>query len=350
MIHVGMDIHHRNSMVCAISDDGELFPARRIYHDRIEALWQYLGVFDGQPKRVVFEATANARWMRRVLRDDPSIEAVAVTPHKVRIIAETVAKTDRIDAEVLATLSRIDMLPRAWLPDQRVEDLRELTRHRAAWVALRTRAKNQVNGVLVRCGLLRPYGTIFGKRGRAWLAEVDLPGTMRLQVDQWLDLIDTYERKIAATERRLYDHVMRDDRWAQDVRLLTTMPGIGRLTAVTILAELGDYRRFKRRSQVAAFAGLVPTSKRSDRTARYGRLTKRGSVALRRILVEVAITAARRVPRYRRLYEKLKAAKHGNVGKVAVARQMLEDGWTMLMHREPFRFEPVQAESLARAG
>jgi transposase len=152
MIHVGIDLHHRNSYIRALDDQGELFPGRRVYHDRMEELWQYLGQFGDQPKRVVFEATANARWLHRLLRRDPSIEPVAVTPHKVRIIAETVAKTDKIDAGVLALLSKLGTLPRAFLPDEEMEQLREMTRHRGDLVALRARAKNHVNGVLVRQG------------------------------------------------------------------------------------------------------------------------------------------------------------------------------------------------------
>ena len=114
MIHIGMDLHHRNSVVRALSDDtGELFPSRRIYHDRIEELWQYLDQFGDQKIRVIFEAVSNARWMYRLLWQRPNVEPVAVTPHKVKIIAETVSKTDKIDAAKLALLSSIYMLPRA---------------------------------------------------------------------------------------------------------------------------------------------------------------------------------------------------------------------------------------------
>lgn len=350
MIHVGLDLHHRTSYVRAMDDHGEVFPGRRVHHTVMSHLEQYLAGFGSEPKRVVFEATANARWMYRWLAQRPGVEPVAVTPHKVRIIAETVAKTDQIDALVLATLSRIDMLPRAYVPDETVEALREQTRYRAALVRLRTRAKNQINGVLVRCGVVRPYGNIFGVLGLAWLAGLDLPAILRQEVQGWLRLIETLQERIEAAERVLYRELARQGRWAADVDLLVTMPGVGKLTALTILAELGDYWRFRRRSAVSAFAGLVPTSKRSDRTARYGRLTKRGSTALRSILVEVAINAQRRVPRYRDLYERLKAAKSGNVGKVAVARQMLEDAWTMLIKREPFRFDPGRPGNATRAG
>jgi transposase len=350
MIHVGLDLHHRNSYVKALTEEGDVIEGRRIYHHNMEAFWDYLGQFGSERKRVVFEATANARWLERLLRKDPTVEPVAVTPHKVRIIAETVAKTDKIDAEVLASLSKMDALPRSWLPDTEVEDLRELTRHRLVLVRLRTRSKNRVNGVLVRRGIVRPWGNIFGKLGRQWLTEVELDAVMRLEADQWLSLLDDYDRKIDVIERKLYHDYARRDRWRGDVALLMTMPGWGKLTALTILAELGDYRRFTRRSSVSNFAGLVPSSKRSDKSCRYGKITKRGSTALRNILVEVSINAVRKVPRYGKLYTRLKAAKSGNVGKVAVARQMLEDGWTMLMKQEPFRFVPNQAESRTRRG
>ena len=350
MIHVGIDLHHKNSYVRAIDDQGRLYPGQRIYHTDIEKLWQYFGQFGQTAKRVVFEATANARWMERLLKADPSIKPVAVTPHKVRIIAETVAKTDKIDATVLATLSKMDALPRAWLPDAQVEHLRELIRYRSSLVYMRTRAKNKINGVLVRDGLVRPYGDMFGVFGRKWLGEIDLPEAMRLQVDGWLATIDHLNKKILQVERQLYRQLARSDRWREDVDILVTMPGWGQLTTLTVLAELGDYRRFKNRASVSCFAGLVPSSKRSDKSSRYGHITKRGSTELRRILVEVAINATRKVPRYGKLYARLKKERGGNVAKTAVARQMLEDGWTMLMKREPFRHKPVQVETLMRVG
>lgn len=350
MIHIGIDLHHKNSYVRAMDDQGQVFPGLRVYHTDIEKLWQYLGQFGGELKRVVFEATANARWMERLLKADKTIEPVAVTPHKVRIIAETVAKTDKIDATVLASLSKLDALPRAWLPDEQVEQLRELIRHRASLVFLRTRAKNKINGVLVRLGIVRPYADIFGVRGQRWLTEIELPKVMRFQVDSWLGTIAHLNQEIVAVEQKLYGELGKTDRWQEDMTLLETMPGWGKLTALTVLAELGDYRRFKNKASVSSFAGLVPTSKRSDKSCRYGHITKRGSTHLRSILVEVALNATRKVPRYGQLYERLKRERSSNVAKTAVARRMLEAGWIMLMKREPFRYEPVQVETVMRVG
>ena len=96
MIHVGLDLHHNRSYIRAMTDDGHFLPGRWIYHSEIETLWQYLGQFGQEKKRVVFEVISNSRWMYRLLGQDPSVDPAAVTPHKVRIIAETVAQ-DRQD-------------------------------------------------------------------------------------------------------------------------------------------------------------------------------------------------------------------------------------------------------------
>jgi len=350
MIHIGMDLHHRNHVVRALSDDGELFKARRIYHDDLSRLWQYLDQFGDEKIRVVFEAVSNARWMYRLLAARPNVEPVAVTPHKVKIIAETVAKTDTIDAGKLALLSKINMLPRAWLPDERVELLRELVRHRAALVRQRALCKTQVNGVLVRCGLQRAYDDIFGPLGRRWLASLKLPGVMRLQVDHWLASIDGVTPRIANMDRRIHAAIAADPHWQSDAALLDSIPNVGPVTISTILAELGDWRRFRCRAEVAAFAGLAPVSKRSSNTKRYGHISKRGSSELRRVLTEIAQGAGRRIPQYRALYERVAREKCANVAKSAVARRLIEDAWTILKKREPFRLMPVQAESLTRAG
>jgi len=90
MIHVGIDLHHKNLYVRAITDHGELIAGTRIYLSEIDELWQYLSQFGDEKKRVVFEAVSNSRWLNRLLKKDPTVEPVVVTPHKVRIIAETV--------------------------------------------------------------------------------------------------------------------------------------------------------------------------------------------------------------------------------------------------------------------
>ena len=350
MHHVGMDLHTRMAYLRAITADGEELDGCKIHFSDIRQLWKYLDQFADDPVRVVFEAVGNARWMYRLLRQRPGVEPVVVTPHKVKIIAETVAKTDHIDAGKLALLSSVDLLPRSWMPDERIETLREVVRHRSKLVRAGTRAKNEVNGVLVRCGVQRPYDNIFGVLGRRWLSELDLPTVMLLQVEKWLEELGAISQKVRSLDERLRRMLKDDAAWSADVELLSSIPGVGLVTIATILAELGDYRRFHSRSQVAAYAGLVPSSKRSAKTARYGRISKRGPSELRRVLTQAACGVARRVPRYKDLYDRIRREKCAGVARSAVSRRLIEDAWTILMKREPFRLTPVQAATLTRAG
>ena len=179
---------------------------------------------------------------------------------------------------------------------------------------------------------------------------MDLPELMRLQVENWLTLLDAVAGQILLTARRIGRIIKADPVWNGAAALLDTIPGVGQVTASTILAELGEWKRFRRRGEVASFAGLVPVSKRSANKQHYGKISKRGSKELRRVLTEVAQGVARKVPRYGRLYNRVAAAKCKNVAKTAVARRLIEDAWTILMKEEPFRLMPVQAESLARVG
>jgi transposase len=142
--------------------------------------------------------------MHRILKHAPSVKPVAVTSHKVRIIAEMVAKTDKIDAGILCLLSQINLLPRAYLPNPAVEELRELVRYRARQVGLRTRSKNLIQGLLVRTGLVAPHVRMFGPAGREYLAAVTLPPVMRVQADGHLEMIDLLEGKIDQAEARIH--------------------------------------------------------------------------------------------------------------------------------------------------
>jgi transposase len=250
----------------------------------------------------------------------------------------------------MALLSSVNLLPRAWLPDERVERLREMTRHRADLLSVQTKCKNELSSVLVRLGLQRPYDDIFGPQGRRWLAALEFPPVMRIQVDNWLALLDATGERLHRMEDRIRRAIQADSVWRQAAALLDTIPGVGQVTICTILAELGEWRRFRRRAEVASFAGLVPVSKRSADSQRYGHISKRGSKELRRVLTEIAQGVARKVPRYGQLYARVDRQKCANVAKTAVARRLIEDAWTVLMKQEPFRLLPVQAESLARAG
>jgi hypothetical protein len=117
-----------------------------------------------------------------------------------------------------------------------------------------------------------------------------------------------------------------------------TMPGVGLITALTILAELGDIDRFRGRDAVANYAGLVPVVRSSNEKHWSGGITHRGPRHLRAALVEAAWVGRAKVPAYAALYERIKVRSCAQKAIVALARRMLEDAWTMLKKGEPFRY------------
>jgi transposase len=157
-------------------------------------------------------------------------------------IASARLKNDKVDARTLAHLLCTDLLPEAWIAPQHVRDQRALLRHRVALVQLATTARNRVHAVLADRGL-RVEQRLWSASGRAWLAALDLPPVQRALVDDWLSLIDAVDPMVARMERDLRARAKPDPR----VGALMALPGVGWITAMTLLAELGDVGRFATR-------------------------------------------------------------------------------------------------------
>jgi Transposase IS116/IS110/IS902 family/Transposase len=162
-------------------------------------------------------------------------------------------RNDKVDAATLAQLLRADLLPEAWIAPQQVRDLRGLLRHRAALVRLSTSCKNRVHAVLADRGIGQDRGLWTGP-GRAWLQALPLPPVAREVVDDCCGLLDTLATPIARLEREIAGLAKPDPR----VQALMALPGVGRLTAMTVVAEIGDISRFPTARKLCAWAGLTP--------------------------------------------------------------------------------------------
>jgi transposase len=349
--YVGMDVHVRNSYLCVTDAAGQVLKRGRVGNTLAE-LGRFLGDFEPEraPLRVVMESTTNSRAVHRLLGGYAAgagvdLRAEVLDARKVRVIAESVSKCDKLDAAVLCELARSNLkLPVCYLPDDEVFALREHLRARADLVRVRTSLKNRVHAVLHRRGVLRPANVadLFAGAGRAWLelevAALDEAG--RVIVERYLGLVDELDRVVAESDASLRE-LARRDRWARPAALLRTIPGVGLVTALTVLAELGDVTRFRSRAAVSNYSGLVPVVRDSNAKRFRGGITRRGPSHLRGALVEAAWRAVPQVPQYRVIFDRIAAAKGKQVAIVAVARRMLEDGWTMLKRNEVFKTNEV---------
>jgi transposase len=200
--------------------------------------------------------------------------------------------------------------------------------------------KNRIHSILHRRGILNPLKDLFTKEGRRWLGEMKLDEAGRLILDRYLSVLDHLQETIDESTSAL-GKLSRQQRWCKQVALLRTMPGIGPITSLTILAELGDIDRFKSRAGVSNYVGIVPVVRNSNQKSFSGHITHRGPAHLRSALVEAAWTAVGRVPQYATIYNRIAAKKAKQIAIVAVARRILEDAWTMLKKEEVFRLRTV---------
>jgi transposase len=351
MIHVGMDVHIRSSVLNAKDADGQALGRGRAGNTMLD-----LGTFfdplvrraktTGESICVVMESTGNSRAIQRLLTRygrEAGIDMTADVLHarKIRVIAESVNKCDRVDADILAELSRSNLkLPTCYMPDDEEFALREHLRARTDLVRIRTMVKNRVHAIMHRRGILTPTTDLFGRRGGTFLDQLNLDQAGRITLDRFRTLIDQLDESIKQSTECLRT-VMHTPRWSKPAALLQTMPGIGLITSLMILAELGDLTRFRSRAAVANYAGLVPRHRDSNDKQWSGHITRRGSAHLRGVLIEAAWMAAPRVPAYQALFDRVATKKGKKTAIVAVARRMLEDAWMLLIKDEAFRYVPA---------
>jgi transposase len=325
---------HRDFCQVAIADGGRARSAGRIQTmpEQLELFAQSLAPTD----RVVMEATGNALAIARIL--EPHVaEVVLAHAKQVRAISHARVKTDRIDAKVLADLLAADLIPAVWIGDERCRMLRRLVSRRRGLVKRRTQIKNEISAVLHRNLKGRsPASDPFGRKGRVWIAEQQLPIDERLTVNAGLRQLDFVAGELAQIDQVIAQQVLADE----DVRRLMTIPGIDVITASTLVAAVGDVRRFPTSRHLVGYLGLHPTIRQSGSgPARHGRLSKEGSAAARHVLVEAAWSAAK-APGPLRAFAQRTAARRGrHVATVAVARKLAVLAWHLLTRSEDYAFQ-----------
>jgi transposase len=191
------------------------------------------------PIRAAIESMNGARFVHDRL-ELAGWQVEIADAQKVKGLAPLGCKTDRIDAWVLAELSRRDLVPAIWLPDPLVRAERERARWRLHLVRHRSSLKQRVHAVLLTHGKPCPVSDLFGARGRQLLARLGLPEPWQGTIEAGLRLIDELDREISECERELR-RLGADHRY---IPLLLTVPGIGWVLAYTIAAEIGDIGRF----------------------------------------------------------------------------------------------------------
>ena len=321
-VYVGIDVHRKRSQVAVIDQAGQVLANRNVPNG-VEPILKVIG---GLPPgtAAAFEACYGTSWLVELLEDygfDPHL----VHPSRCKAIASARLKNDKVDAAILAQLLRADLLPEAWIAPPPVRQLRALLRHRVALVRLRTRLRNRIHAIVADYGYDRPAGGYWTGPGRAWLAALPLPAVSRELIGDDLGLIDALQERIDRLDGEICQRARSDPR----VKILTQLPGVGPFTALMILAEVGDIRRFASARQLASWAGLTPTVRGSDRVAHYGHISKEGSAWLRWVLCEAAQTA-KRSPQFAATFQRIAQRRGKKIATTAIARKLITRAWHLL--------------------
>jgi transposase len=331
MEYIGMDIHKNYSSVAVTNERGDLVDRCRIDHRHREELVGYFNRFPSKTQ-VVMEATCGWVWLSELLQD-LGLEVKLANPSKVKIIAESKIKTDKVDALVLAQLMRTNFLPEAYLAPAEQREARDLLRYRISLVYLRSGVKNKIHALLTRLGIYHTYSDLFGKAGRSFLSSLELSLVHRQALDGYLCLIDTANELIGKAEVKIRKVVKENE----DGKRLLTVPGIGFILAYLVLVEIGDINRFSSPKKLSSYAGLVPSVYQSGEKSYHGHISYKANRYLRWGLIEAAQRAKVIDPFLRKKAERIKGKKGTSVATVAIAHQLLVAIYHILKEKTVYR-------------
>lgn len=342
-IMVGCDLHDRNMLLRYSVGNAEpeqvSFPNTEGGRARMIALLLNLAE-KHNAKRIVFayEASGQGYGLCDLLHDH-GIECYVLSPtHLPKTAKSRKQKTDAKDAQMLLEQVRGfvlagNPLPVVWTPPQRLRDDRELIRARVDAADETTRIKLQILSMLKRRGIVKPdwYTTRWGKRFVKWVREVamSLDAAVAPVLESLVDRYELYHTEQAKLDKAI-KQLSQTDRYQVACVELRKLPGVGLLSAMTFLTEMGDLNRFDNRREVAAYLGLCPASFESGQANdRKGRITRQGPARLRKMLCQAAWVSLIHCEESSQTYHRIKAGKSNRTKKalVAVMRRLAIKMW-----------------------
>jgi transposase len=249
---VGVDLHRRRSVLVRMTEDGERLETVRIVNDRdrLAAVMARAG----EAPEVVLEATYGWYWAVDALAAAGACVHLA-HPLGVKVFSYRRVKNDERDAADLADLLRMRRLPEAWIAPPEIRELRDLVRHRARLVHLRSSLRCQIHAVLANQGVTVPMSDLFGVKGNQLLDRVVMSPAARARVASARRVLDALDFEVDFFTKMTSGHLAKHPGF----RAVQTLPGIGPVLGAVMVAEIGDVTRFRGPTQLASWAGLTPS-------------------------------------------------------------------------------------------
>jgi transposase len=324
MRYIGVDLHKTNFVVCFLAANEtartETYPLTRPGINRFVAQLE-------PADEVAVEVTANIYYFYDQVKPHVA-RVVLVDTYRFSVIAKSKKKTDKADASALARFLKLDYLPSVPVPSERVRHLRHLLQARETLVGMRTKLKNMGHGALTRNGIALSRSAFASKLSRARLWQcTDLSAADALIMQTVLRQIEELDREVEA----LGAEIVRVGKTLTGLDRLLQIHGMNLLSAIALLAEIGDIALFETSKQLTAYAGLATSTRQSNETTRHGGITKRGRKRLRTVAISAVLSMVGRTQTpLMEFYQKKKREKGAGKAICATARKLLTVIFVML--------------------
>lgn len=340
-ISVGVDLHKTQFTVCAINSENKIL-LEKVYPTYKEGYELFVKEMKEKADKVrlAVESTGNTKYFARLMGKE-GFEVIIVNTSKFKVIVQSTSKTDKNDAYILAYYLEKDMLPESKLCSDLDTKLRVLMTTRNTLVSTSVKTKNQIHGLLLGYGIVTKSSCFQSKRARKRFLigledqEIQLPLS---SIKILFDIIDSLYEQINKIEAEIDKYVETDER----IKLLMSIPGVGKILATTIASYTGDVRdRYKSYKHYCAYTGLVPWVKNSNETVHHGHITKRGPKEIRTAFIQCALGLLRQKNKYSSYrilmaYDRHKERIGTGKSIVAMARKISKIAYFMLLKNETF--------------
>ena len=321
-LYGGIDIHKENLAGCIMDKNGNICREHSFPFSK-EAIERFLYGIPNSEITLAIEACGLWRGAYNILTE-LGYSVKLANPKKTHDIA-CKKKTDKVDAKILADLLRTNYLPEVWIPDEKTIRLRDLTRHKSNLTRLRVSVQQKIKAYLL----------LEGKKYAKQLCNEKSLSKLAEENQDIRNLVNVY-LCLKNEEKEVMNRIRKTARYMRETNLLMSMTGVGDLSSLMILAEIGDIHRFKSPKSLMSYTGLCPGIYQTGFTERN---VKNNAVNkwLKWIIYECSGRAIQLDTRFQKYFYHILRKKDYQTARRATARKMLTIIWYMMTNKEPYR-------------
>lgn len=320
--YIGVDLHKNSFTVCFLSADRQDMNTEGKYMlQNFKVSPSGLKLFKStltKKDELAVESTGNTGYFVREIKDLVK-EVKIVNPIQFKVISESVKKTDEQDAVVIARYLSKGLIPEVRIRSKEEAQLASLIGTRDKFVKLRSALKNKIHNILNANGVVTKREVFGSEKGLDAVLDMKLDEAYLFELKIIVDQIHNLNKSIDEIDKKLKDKGSK----LKGYKNLTSITGIGDISATVLLNTIGDVKDFKDEKKLAAYIGIVPRVHQSNETSQYGHITKMGNKIARTALVQSTLIAIRYNMYLRSFYLRLKAKKGSGKAIIATARKLL---------------------------